>query len=147
MKYKQLIIIRGLPGSGKSTLAKQLIENGIIHSTDNYFIKDCIYLFDYEKLSEHHDQNLEAAIKSMEEGISPIVIDNTNIHALLALPYVIEGKYYGYDIIVAETQTPWRFNIEELLKRNIHNIPRKSLEQMIMIYEHTEIFKKNLGIE
>jgi len=146
MKSKILYIIRGLPGSGKSTLAKQLVENGIIHSTDNYFVKNEIYVFDYEKLSEYHDQNLEAAIESMKEGISPIVIDNTNIHALLALPYVIEGKYYRYDIIVAETQTPWRFNIEELLKRNIHDIPRESLEQMIMNYEQIEIFKKNLGI-
>lgn len=146
MKSKQLIIIRGLPGSGKSTLAKLLVKDGIIHSTDNYFIKDRIYTFDYEKLSEYHERNLETAIESMEEGISPIVIDNTNIHALLALPYVIEGKFHGYDIVVAETQTSWRFNIEELLKHNIHNIPRESLEQMLKNYELIEKFKENLGI-
>lgn len=146
MKSKQLIIIRGLPGSGKSTLSKSLVKNGIIHSTDNYFIKDGIYLFDYNKLSEYHDLNLYSAVESMEQEISPIIIDNTNICAELVLPYVEEARFYEYDIIVAETQTPWRFDIEELLKRNIHNIPRDSLEIMLKNYEPLEIFKAKLEI-
>lgn len=147
MKSKQLIIVRGLPGSGKSTLAKKLVGNGVIHSTDNYFVKDGIYTFDYNKLSEYHDMNLEAAINSMVIGVSPIVIDNTNIFAEHALYYIIEARYYRYDIIVAETQTSWRFDIEELLKRNVHNIPRESLERMIEFYEPLEKFKTKLGIK
>lgn len=144
---KKLIIIRGLPGSGKSTLAKSLKgETGIIHSTDNYFVKDGIYVFEEDKLSEYHNRNLEDAVESMEKDISPIIIDNTNIIAEYALPYVLEGKYYGYEIVVSETQTSWRFDIEELLKRNIHNIPRERLETMISMYEPIEVFKEKLRI-
>lgn len=143
---KQLIIIRGLPGSGKSTLAKSLVGNGIIHSTDNYFVENGIYIHKKEKLSEYHELNLEAAINSMEEGISPIVIDNTNIFAIHALSYVIEAKYHGYKIVVAETQTPWRFDIEELVKRNVHDCPREVLENMIKVYESDAVFKKKLRL-
>lgn len=104
---KQLIIIRGLPGSGKSTLAKKLAKStGIIHSVDDYFMKDGIYKFEEDKLSEYHDLNLYAAIDSMEKGISPIIIDNTNLLSVHLIPYVFEARFYDYKILVEETQTP-----------------------------------------
>lgn len=41
IKKPILIIICGLPGSGKSEIAKSLVgAKGIIHSTDNYHIKN-----------------------------------------------------------------------------------------------------------
>ena|SRR3972149_2652498 len=146
MNKKQLIIIRGLPGSGKSKLAKSLVENGIIHSTDNYFVKDNIYKFDISKLSEYHEENLYDAIESMIKRISPIIIDNTNIISEHALPYVEAAEEFGYEVIVTETQTSWRFDIEELSKRNVHNCPKESIEMMIKMYEPIEKFKKKLGI-
>jgi len=147
MKELKLIIIRGLPGSGKSTLSGSLKgTTGIIHSTDSYFITDGIYKFDETKLSEYHNRNLEDAIESMEKGISPIIIDNTNLIAEYAFTYVIEAKFYGYEIEVAETQNLWRFDIEELMKRNIRDIPRERLETMIKLYEPLEIFKEKLRI-
>lgn len=147
MPNKQLIIIRGFPGSGKSTLAKKLVKDGIIHSVDNYFVKDGVYKFEEDKLSEYHDLNLYATIDSMEKGISPIIIDNTNLSSIHLIPYVFEAKFYDYKVSVEETQTPWRFDIEELLKRNIHDLPRGRLETMMKLYEPLEIFKTNLGIE
>ena len=126
MTDKQLIIIRGLPGSGKSTLAKSLVgTTGIIHSVDDYFMKDGIYKFEEDKLSEYHDLNLYAAIDSMEKGISPVIIDNTNLSSAFLVSYVSEARFYEYEILVEETQTLWRFDIEELMKRNIHGLPRK----------------------
>jgi NEDD4-binding protein 2 len=41
MDNDKLILMRGLPGSGKSTLAKKLAgENGVIYSTDDFFMKN-----------------------------------------------------------------------------------------------------------
>ncbi len=147
MNKKQLIIIRGLPGSGKSTLAKKLAgEKGIIHSTDDKFIKNGIYEFDIEKLSQNHFENFMDAVKSMQKGTTIIVIDNTNIIAKHCRNYVDAAKTYGYKVVVEETQTPWRFDIEELLKRNIHNVPKESVEAMIINYEPLDVFKAKLGI-
>jgi len=145
---KKLIIIRGLPGSGKSTLAKKLAgKTGIIHSVDDYFIKDGIYRFEEEKLSEYHDLNLYATIESMEKGISLIVVDNTNLMSVWCIPYVTEARFHDYIVSVEETQTLWRFDIEELFRRNIHGIPKERLECMLKIYEPLYIFKKNLRIK
>ena len=146
---KSLILIRGLPGSGKSTLAKRLAgKTGVIHSADDKFIdENGIYKFDIEKLSQNHFENFMDSLKSMKAGITTIVIDNTNIISAHCRNYVDAAKTYGYKIVVEETQTPWRFDIEELLKRNIHNVPRESLEAMIIYYEPLYIFKAALEIK
>jgi len=143
----KLILIRGLPGSGKSTLAKNLAgKTGIIHSVDDYFIKDGIYKFEEEKLSEYHDLNLYATIESMEKGISPIVVDNTNLMSIWVISYVTEAKLHDYEVLVEETQTPWRFDVEELYRRNIHGVPKERLQIMKDMYEPLEKFKENLRI-
>ena len=144
---KKLILIRGLPGSGKSTLAKKLVgKTGIIHSVDDYFMKDGIYKFDELKLSEYHDFNLYATVESMEQKISPIVVDNTNLLSIWAMPYITEARFYDYEVLVEETQTSWRFDVEELFSRNIHNIPKERLQVMKDMYEPLEKFKERLGI-
>src|SRR3989304_2490018 len=102
-------------------------KTDILHSTDNYFVKDNIYKFDISKLSEYHEENLYDAIESMIKRISPIIIDNTNIISEHALPYVEAAEEFGYEVIVTETQTSWRFDIEELSKRNVHNCPKESI--------------------
>jgi len=128
-------------------LSKLLVGyDGIIHSVDNYHIKDGKYIFDVENLRYYHFLNFMASLKSMKAKISPIIIDNTNLFASLCRNYVDAARIYGYEIVVEETQTPWRFDIEELLKRNVHNIPRESLESMKKAYEPIEIFKLRLGI-
>ena len=50
---KKLVILVGLPGSGKSTKAKELAgTEGIILSTDEFFMKDGEYQFDFTKCSD-----------------------------------------------------------------------------------------------
>jgi predicted kinase len=144
---KKLIIIRGLPGSGKSTLAKNLAgKTGIVHSVDDFFLKDGVYKFEEDKLTEYHDLNLYVAVDSMEKGISPIIIDNTNLMSMWCISYVTEAKLHNYEVLVEETQVPWRFDVEELFRRNIHGVPKERLQTMKDIYEPLETFKKNLRI-
>lgn len=52
---KRLIIMRGISGSGKSTLAKELAgKNGLIFSTDEFFMNNGEYVFDVAKLHWAH---------------------------------------------------------------------------------------------
>ena len=143
---KKLIIMRGLPGSGKSDKAKMLVENGIIHSTDDYFVKDAEYKFDENRLETFHYLNLMSSIESMKKGTSPIIIDNTNLIAFYCESYVENGKMYGYDIVVIEPDTPWAFDVEELVKRNVHNTPRDVIIDMLDMYEDPEVFNSRLGL-
>lgn len=145
-KDKKLVIMRGLPGSGKSGKAKQLVGNGIIHSTDDFFVENGVYVFDYNNVSKFHYFNFLSSVRSMQRGISPIIIDNTNILAQHCLNYVESGRMYGYEIIVVEPDTPWAFDIEELMKRNTHGVPRETMVEMLDQYEKPEVFKKKLGL-
>jgi predicted kinase len=147
MSNKKLIFLRGLPGSGKSDIAKKLVGNGIIHSTDSYLIKNGIYEFDQENIAKYHYYNLMRSIRSMKKGISPIIIDNTNIMALHCINYAEQGKMYGYEIIVIEPDTPWAFDVEELVKRNSHDVPRDTIIDMLQKYEAPDVFKRKLGLK
>ena len=80
--------MRGVPGSGKSTVANHIKgENGVIHSTDNYFMNENgDYVFDKTLLGKHHQQNLEGTHfliildfkLSIDSGIKTVIVDNTN---------------------------------------------------------------------
>jgi len=145
-KDKRLIVLRGLPGSGKSKKAGQLVGNGIIHSTDDYHIRNGKYVFDSDNVSKFHYFNLMNSIRSMQRGMSPIIIDNTNIMASYCMSYVDQGKMYGYEIIVIEPDTDWAFDVEELVKRNTHGVPRETILEMLEQYEESDLFKKKLGL-
>ncbi len=143
---KKLVIMRGLPGSGKSDAAKRFVGNGIIHSTDDFFIVDGVYVFDERNVSRFHRFNFLSSVGSMQRGLSPIIVDNTNIVASDCMDYVEVGKAYDYEIIVVEPSAEWAFDIEELVKRNTHGVPRETLVEMLEKYEKPEVFKKRLGL-
>lgn len=82
----------------------------------------------------------------MQDGISPVIIDNTNIVASDCVDYVEVGKAYGYKIIVVEPSADWAFDIEELMKRSTHNVPRETMVEMLEKYEKPEVFKRKLGL-
>ena len=92
---KELIVLRGLPSSGKSYLAKQLAgETGSVFSADDFHTdpKTGKYNWKPENLSKAHKWNHERVKKAIEEGISPVVIDNTHIKKweLIALKPLVQ---------------------------------------------------------
>ncbi|KAJ7426216.1 hypothetical protein BTVI_02096 [Pitangus sulphuratus] len=112
-----LVLLRGVPGSGKSYLARNLLEDnpgGIILSTDDYFNKNGQYHYDPNCLGEAHDWNRKRAKEAFEMGISPIIIDNTNIQAWEMKPYVILAQQFKYEIMFREPDTWWKFKPKEL---------------------------------
>ena len=140
---KEIILMRGVSASGKSTLAKQLVGNGVILSTDDYFMKDGMYDFDPTKLGIYHKNNQNRAEKNMIDGISPIIVDNTFSKEWEMKPYVQLADKYGYEVDIKELPIP---DIDELMKRQENrksinkSLPRETVERMI------KNFKKNITV-
>ena len=139
-KGKFFYILRGLSGSGKSFLSKQLAgETGQIFSTDDFFIDEKgEYNWDRNKISEAHLWNQNRILNAINNDISPIIIDNTNIMMweLKQLKPIIEyAQNLGYKTEIKEPDTPWKFNAEELFKRNTHGVPLETIQKKINQWE------------
>lgn len=167
----KVIIMRGLPGSGKSTLARAYFDeyvarcyddgvfaNCVILSTDDYWhLETGLYNWVAKEVPQAHAWNFGRFCMAMEAEYGLIIIDNTNTMAKEARKYVqyvnkrnsVKAKFdwrLNCKVEVAEPQTPWAFNLDELVKKNTHNVPRESIQAMLTRWEDTETFKKNLGI-
>jgi len=139
---QELIVMRGIPGSGKSTMAKSLMGEGVIHSTDDLitdtgdyraFFARLIESGDFSDLSRMHSKNLSNAIKSMKDGISPVVIDNTNIKANEAKAYVVAALEMGLDdnnIQIHDIGTR-DLTAEQLAESNTHGVPLDKIKMMM----------------
>ncbi len=137
-----LVIMRGISGSGKSTKAKTLVGEGVLHSTDTLIEEAGDYRVFFEEmkksgnfvnLSRMHSKNLVNAKKSMDDGVSPIVIDNTNLKANEAKAYVKHALSLGYadsNIQIVDVGTGG-LTAEALAVRNTHGVPVEKIEAMI----------------
>jgi predicted kinase len=138
-----LIVMRGIPGSGKSTKAKELAgSNGVIHSTDdviesqgnyNEFFKQMIASKDFTPLSRAHSTNLKNLFKSLKDGLSPVILDNTNIkqnEAKAAVKAALELGLSDKNINFVDIGTGG-LSAQELSKRNTHGVPLDKIEAMI----------------
>jgi NEDD4-binding protein 2 len=139
---KKLIIIRGISGSGKSFLAKSIAEKYscyIILSTDDFFIKNNEYKFDHNYLGAAHNWNYARCCKAVFDGIENIIIDNTNTQFWEFEKYCKIGLQNNYEIEVVEPDTPWKYDVEELTKRNTHGVPKETIQKMLDRMESTDI--------
>lgn len=137
-----LIIMRGVSGAGKSTKAKSLVGDGVIHSTDDLIEATGDYNGFFVKLKETnnssmlthmHRKNLLNAMRSMDEGITPVVIDNTNLSPSDAKPYVVYALKLGYadeNIQIVDIGTNG-LTAEILAERNQHGVPIEKIKKMI----------------
>jgi predicted kinase len=139
---QELIVMRGIPGSGKSTKAKELVGEGIIHSTDdviesqgdyNKFFAAMFESKDFTPLSRAHSTNLKNAIKSLKEGLSPVIVDNTNIKQNESKAYVKAALELGLsdnNIKFVDIGTNG-LSAEILAERNTHGVPLEKIQSMI----------------
>jgi len=150
---KIMYLLRSPSGAGKSMLAKQLAgNNGVALESDEFFMQQGKYVFDIDKQIEAHNWNQDRCLEAMENGISPIVIANTNTQAIEAEPYVRMAIGHGYKIRIEEPS--WhkelkdpiteKWNFDFLKGRNMHNVPEDVLKKMIDRYENKDEFIKKL---
>jgi len=143
---QELIVMRGIPGAGKTTKAKSLVKEGKIHSTDmliestgdyRAFFDKMIAENDFVPLSRMHSKNLVNAIESMKAGITPVVIDNTNIKQNDCKSYVVEALKLGYadDNIKFIDIGTGGLNAEQLALRNTHGVSLDTIQKMIMSHK------------
>lgn len=143
--YKVIVLLRGLPGSGKSTLAKSILERTIgynpetvrkhILSTDDFFVRNGVYDYQPQKISEAHGWNHQRAFNVMSKGCSPVIIDNTNTQMWEMKPYASMATDFGYILEILEPDTHWCYNERELEKRNTHGVPKNTIQNMLDRYE------------
>lgn len=154
-----LILMRGVPGSGKSYLARKLVDMMVggshnnyrahILTTDDFFMIRGQYQYDKFRLSEAHSWNQQRARNVLRMGMSPVIIDNTNIELWEMEPYLREGVKNGYIIEVVEPTTPWAKKANILLRKNVHNVPLVSIKRMLENYRDGitgEILKNAYGL-
>lgn len=127
-----LILMCGAPGSGKSTLAKKLAEqhNAIICSADDYHMVNGEYKWKPENVSAAHAACRLKACAEMSEGRN-VIVDNTNTSHKEVKPYIDFAKMSGHKVIYVEPDTEWRYNVDELVIRNTHNVPRATISAMV----------------
>ena len=123
-----------------------MVSEGIIHSTDNViermgdyneFFRKMNENKDFKPLSQAHSKNLNEAVTSMKSGISPVVVDNTNIKMNEAKGYVKAALMMGYsdlNIKFVDVGTSG-LTAEELVKRNTHGVPLEKIKQMMESYK------------
>jgi NEDD4-binding protein 2 len=129
----KVYIMRGLPGCGKTTRAKELVEKGVILSTDDFFMIGEQYHFDPLLILDAHQWNQKRFRGALELGISPIVVDNTNILHVHMDPYIDLAQQYGYDIEVVPIST--NMSDEQLAIRNVHGVPLNVIRRMRELYQ------------
>ncbi|NXH29326.1 N42L1 protein, partial [Myiagra hebetior] len=121
--------------------------SAVVLSTDDFFVENGVYIFEPDFLEDAHKWNQKRARKAMKNGKSPVIIDNTNIHAWEMKPYVMMACENRYEVTFQEPDTPWKFNVQELTRRNIHHVPREKIQRMKEQYEHNVTFHSVLQSE
>lgn len=128
-----VVIMQGPPGSGKSTLGAK-IAVGLtcqICSTDDLHLEypGARYVFKPERAGELHRSNQMRVLGFLKRGIS-VVVDNTNIRAWEARPYVEMARNFGAEVVFVRCNG--RF-------ANVHGVPEERVEAMRAAMEELSV--------
>lgn len=143
METKQVVAMRGPSGCGKSTLAKKLAQEALdrgelplICSADDFFVgPDGVYKFDINTLDLAHRACIRKFLQALQDGMSPVIVDNTNINLEDLAPYVAVGQSLGYSVEILQVDTP----LEIARGRNVHGASDAIVESMYKRMQHVKL--------
>ncbi|VEL36536.1 unnamed protein product [Protopolystoma xenopodis] len=73
--------------------------------------------------------------RALQEGCSPVIVDNTNIQAWEFRTYIEMARKADYIVMLVTPQTPWRFDTSECAARNCHDVSLDVCESKIRRFE------------
>jgi predicted kinase len=138
-------------------LSYQIVEQSVktmpedhIVSADRYFINNRgQYLFQPSKLTEAHDFAQQQFARRASQGLSPLIVDNTNVEAWEMYYYLQVASQYGYHIEIMEPNTPWKSAPALLAKKTQHGVPKDKIDNMKTRFEKGPIenLMKSLNLQ
>lgn len=100
------------------------------------------YVFDGRKIRKAHEWNYNRFLQAVHNDYELIIVDNTHTQFWEMISYLETGLDFGYEIQFLEPNTPWAKDVDQLLEKNTHGVPRASIERMLKRWEPTpEILK------
>nr|VZI31573.1 unnamed protein product [Spirometra erinaceieuropaei] len=115
-----------------------LVDFGLICSADQYWYRESggqEYRYDPLQLDDAHSFCYQNALDCASRGVSPLVIDNTNIRLWECRCYLDLARKFDYNVILVTPKTPWRFDVNTLVSRNVHNVPPSIIESKVRQFE------------
>lgn len=145
--YKVMIFMRGPPGCGKTFLARQIIadttndswSDHIFSASDFFYDQRGRFNFNARHKRKSHQWNKKRIDLHVRNGWSPIIIDNTNIQTWKMVDHLKMAVQHGYLVEIAEPNTTWCKSVDELVARNVHFVPKETIERMISTYQPTTV--------
>lgn len=122
-------LMRGLPSCGKSRRARELAgAMGVVCETDEFFytqVGTSAAKYDYQsdRQQEARDWNFQRFTSAVDANASPIVVDRGNGLNLETKRYATYADDRGYNVVLAEPDSPWWQEIRVLLKYKDHTMP------------------------
>jgi len=132
-------IMRGLVACGKSHRARRLVgKDGLVCEVDEYFYtqvgKDNPKRYDYNTklVRDARRWNYCRFKAAIRQGVSPVIVDRGHSKKSSARKYARYAFEHGYEIKVAEPDSPWWIVIRELLKNKEQNLEKlKSISETL----------------
>ena len=123
----KLEIVRGLPGAGKSTHARNNKNDSFVVETDQFFIIDQEYKWDYRFIGVAHNWCLAKVVMLLRHERN-VIVANTFITVKEMASYIDLQTYFpDLEIVITELYT---------MHGSIHNVPAASIDKMAKRWEN-----------
>ena len=83
-----------------------------------------VYEYDKTKLKDAHVFSQNKAEEQCKSLVNTVIVDNTNVKKWEIVPYLKIASSKGYTVVIVEPKTPWKFDPDELVTKNLHNVSR-----------------------